>query len=54
VNPASGAFADRWRRHGATEPVEVLRTNVRSNPANQAAHGVELIDIRLLEIEASR
>jgi hypothetical protein len=27
--------------------------NVRDNAANQAAGGVELVDIRLLEVEAS-
>jgi hypothetical protein len=32
---------------------ESFRGNVRDNAANQAAVGVELVDIRLLEVEAS-
>ena len=35
------------------EAAESFRGNVRDNAANQAAVGVELVDIRLLEVEAS-
>jgi hypothetical protein len=35
------------------EAAESFRGNVRANAANQAAVGVELVDIRLLEVQAS-
>jgi quinol monooxygenase YgiN len=35
------------------EAAEAFEGNVRGNAANQAAAGVELVDIRLLEVEAS-
>ena len=35
------------------EAAESFRSNVRDNAANQAAVGVELVDIRLLEVQAS-
>ncbi len=35
------------------DAAEALRENVRNNAANQAAAGIELIEIRLLEVEAS-
>jgi Asp/Glu/hydantoin racemase len=35
------------------EAAESLRENVKSNAANQTTAGVELIDIRLLEVQAS-
>jgi hypothetical protein len=35
------------------EAAESLRENVENNAANQTAAGVELIDIRLLEVQAS-
>jgi hypothetical protein len=40
---------------GEATPATVasFRSNVRDNAANQAALGVELVDIRLLEVQAS-
>ena len=35
------------------EAAESFRDNVRDNAANQAVVGVELVDIRLLEVEAN-
>ena len=35
------------------EADELLRENVKDNAANQAAAGLDLIDIRLLEVQAS-
>lgn len=35
------------------ETAESFRRNVQGNAANQAAAGVELVDIHLLEVEAS-
>jgi hypothetical protein len=35
------------------ETAESFRDNVMENAVNQAAVGIELVDIRLLEIEAS-
>lgn len=38
---------------GSREAAEEFRSNVEGNASNQAAVGIELIDIRVLEIQAA-
>jgi hypothetical protein len=35
------------------EPAEALASNVRSNAAHEAAVGIELVSIRVVEVSAS-